>query len=87
VRRLFEQKKNQGSCPNCPYQHPERTRPNVNKFTRKKRQILTCFLRRWARPTFDAPGSNIFAGIFFFLLLKERKRITVTFAMIFLFFN
>jgi hypothetical protein len=32
--------------------------------------------------TLDAPGSNLFTGGFFFILLKERKRITVIFPMI-----
>jgi hypothetical protein len=36
-----EQKKNQGGGSDCPYHH----RPNAPKFTRKKWQILTRFLR------------------------------------------
>jgi hypothetical protein len=38
MRRLFEQKKkkSQSVCPDCSYHHPERKRPNVRKFPRKK---------------------------------------------------
>jgi hypothetical protein len=36
VQGLFEQKKNQGACPDCPCHCPERKRPNADKFTRKK---------------------------------------------------
>jgi hypothetical protein len=51
----------------------------------KKANFDACLTpRRWAR--LDNPGSNIFAGVFF-LLLKERKCITATLFMIFLFFN
>jgi hypothetical protein len=63
--------------------HPDRKRPNVCEFTRKKWQISDAFL---VGPTLDAPGSSLSAGVFF-LLLKERKRSTVTFFMIFFIFN
>jgi hypothetical protein len=82
----FLNKKNHNGCPDCPYHHPERKPPTVPKFTRKKKANFDACLtpRRWAR--IDNPGSNIFAGVFF-LLLKERKCITATFFLIFLFFN
>jgi hypothetical protein len=47
LRRLFEQKKKkkkQGSCPECPYDHPESNCPNVRKFTRKKKVNFDAFL-------------------------------------------
>jgi hypothetical protein len=55
----------------------QRKRPNVNKFTRKKCQILTHFSRGAGQSgrALHAPGSNLFSGVFF-LLLKERKPIT-----------
>jgi hypothetical protein len=54
VRRLFEQKKN---TQDYPYHHPERKRPNVCKFTRKKWKMLTRFSRRAGGPgrTFFLP--------------------------------
>jgi hypothetical protein len=83
----FLNKKIQDACPDCTYHHPERKLPNVRKFTRKKLQILTPFTRWWAQPERSTLRVRIFLPEFFFLLLKDIKRITVTFFIVFLFLN
>jgi hypothetical protein len=77
---FFNKQKNHGGCTDCSsHHHPERKCANVRKFTREK-NVKFCRAGGPGR-TLDAPGSNLFTGGFF-LLLKERKRITVIFFMI-----
>jgi hypothetical protein len=67
VRRLFEEKKIRVVAPTT----------NITTLkgnARKNLQILTRFRAGGPGRTLSAPGSHLFAGVFF-LLLKERKRI------------
>jgi hypothetical protein len=44
VRRLFEQKKNRGGCPDSPYQHPERTlKGNARTFVNLREKKMANF--------------------------------------------
>jgi hypothetical protein len=83
----FLKKKNQGGCPDCPFYPDITLKGNAQTFVvnlrEKKWQILT----RLPGRTSDAPGSGFESFCrSFFLLLKERKRITVKFFN-FLFLN
>jgi hypothetical protein len=83
VRRPFEQKKIRAVASNAYITTLKRNAPTFVNLQEKKWQILTR----------DDPGRTLelrvrnFLPDFFFLILKERKRITVTFLIIFLFFN
>jgi hypothetical protein len=81
----FLNKKIQDACPDCTYHHPERKLPNVRKFTRKKLQILTPFTRWWA--SLNALRTAFESSCRSFFLLKDRKRITVTFFIVFFVFK
>jgi hypothetical protein len=62
---FFEQK-NQGGCPACPYHHPERKRPNVRKFTRKKMANFEAFLLLLGQAERSTLRVRIFLPEFFF---------------------
>jgi hypothetical protein len=87
VRRPFEQKKIRAVASNAYITTLKGSAPTFVNLQEKKWQILTRFCAG------DDPGRTLelrvrnFLPDFFFLILKERKRITVTFLIIFLFFN
>jgi hypothetical protein len=55
----FLNKKNHNGCHDCPYHHPERKRPNVPKFARKKMVKFDAFPCR-----VSGPGTAIRVQIF-----------------------
>jgi hypothetical protein len=66
LRTAFSTKKNLGGCPDCPYHHPERKRPNVRKFTRKKMANFDAFVTPVGQAERSSLRVRIFLSEFFF---------------------
>jgi hypothetical protein len=84
VRRLFEQKKIRMIAPTAHINTLKRNARTYINLRENKRQILTRFSRQWVKPNARHSEFECFCRSFF-LILKERKRITVIFFIIALF--
>jgi hypothetical protein len=78
-------KKKSGWLPRLPIHHPGRKRLNIRKFTKKKANFDAFLVPVGQAESSTLPVRIFFAGVFF-LLLSDRKRITVTFLIFFFFF-